>query len=132
MVEGKMAKLLPPALVLKQVVYHDMDRGEKELGPAFRLVSGDLAPGADIAAGYRLIEKEPPKGFEPHVQLHKHDVSSVYMFLGDLQVEVNLEGEKYIVSAPRAAYIPAGVKHTYRPISGTGYVVVILRGAKYE
>lgn len=129
--EGKMARLLPVPPILKEVIYHDMDRGERELGPVFKLVDSELVPGADITVHVRHVQKEPPKDFEPIVEVHKHDFNSVYCFLGTLKVEVYLEGEKHIISAPRAAYIPAGVRHNYRPLSGTGFVVVVIGAAKY-
>ncbi|MBI2907956.1 MAG: cupin domain-containing protein [Chloroflexi bacterium] len=129
---GKHARLMPAPPVLRQVVYHDMDRGERELGPVFKLVDAALVPGAKLAVHVRQVVKEPPPGHQPIVVEHKHDFESVYCFLGTLKIEVSLDGEKYIVEAPRAAYIPAGVKHNYRAISGTGWVVVVIGAAKYE
>ncbi|MBI2908241.1 MAG: hypothetical protein HYX92_11390 [Chloroflexi bacterium] len=129
--EGKWDHLLPEPIQVKELVHHDVARAEKELGPSFRTIDETLMPGADMTVGVRRIDRVP-KDFKPVVDPHKHDVSSVYMFMGDLRVEVTLDGETYLVSAPASAFVPARVEHSYRPLSGAGYVVVITRQGKYE
>ena len=69
---------------------------------------------------------------EPHVIPHTHTVDQMYMWIGSqsdmngLDVEIFLDGESYNISSPCAVYIPAGLKHAHRYISGSGYFIGIL------
>lgn len=72
----------------------------------------------------------------PHVDVHIHTTDSFFLFLGHepglrgLQVEVVLGEVTREISSPASVFIPAGVPHTYRIISGEGiYVNHVLKGS---
>lgn len=73
-----------------------------------------------------------------YVESHAHNVSSVYIFLGNngelegLKAEVILNGETYIVSSPATIFIPKGIVHSYRLIEGTGYFTHIVLSGDYN
>jgi hypothetical protein len=54
-----------------------------------------------------------------HVDVHVHDCDSAFLFWGDqvdgagLICEVEIEGERHLISSPASIFIPAGILHTY-------------------
>ncbi|MEM3759889.1 MAG: hypothetical protein QXZ02_02105 [Candidatus Bathyarchaeia archaeon] len=109
-------------------------------GPGKRYVFSDHKnnPEGKIYAIVRVVKNVDNSS--PHVEIHSHDVDSLWMFIGDgegltgLQVEVTLEDKKYILNSPASVYIPAGVKHTYRFLKGSGkYInIVLVPGGEYN
>ena len=96
-------------------------------------MSQEQVPGADffIVGGTmkRIHQREP-------IEKHWHETSEVYLFLGEkgvVEVELELEDEKYIIQSPGAAYVPAGVKHLfrYRRMDGPATIVAIVRDGEY-
>jgi hypothetical protein len=87
-------------------------------------------PNGKIFVSSRILKNV--RNTKPHVELHKHTVDQMYMWIGSkkemkgLKVEVFLDKENYIIESPCAVYIPAGLKHAHRYISGSGYFVGIL------
>jgi 2-isopropylmalate synthase len=76
---------------------------------------------------------------EGHVDSHIHHCDSLFIFLGDsdnyegLMAEVELENDKFVVSSPASVFIPAGVRHSYRVLSGSGtYINHVLSGSYNE
>jgi len=74
-----------------------------------------------------------------HVEPHRHDCDSLFMFIGKdeflkgLTVQVQLENESFTVSSPASVFIPAGVNHSYKFISGSGiYINHVLSGTYNE
>ena len=63
---------------------------------------------------------------------HRHDASQLYGIIGDLKVEVFLEDERHEVQGPACIFIPAGMKHVLREMSGSGLLVVVVTQGKYE
>ena len=97
------------------------------------LMSKELVADADffIVGGTmkRIHQAEP-------IEAHAHDTSEVYLFLGErgaVEVEVELDDEKYIISSPGAVYVPKGVTHLfrYRRMDGPTTVVAIVRDGEY-
>lgn len=128
---GKTDHLIVKAQLIEELAYHDTARAKREIGPLYNYMEDSLIPSADILVHVREVKQVPP-GFKPHVDLHKHDVSSVYSIIGDLTMEITLEDEKHEVSGPGSVFIPAGMMHAVCPLKGTGYLVVILRSGKYS
>ena len=119
-------------LVTEPVPYHEPStRSDKELGEPFRrYMNASLIPEADMGMGIRKIE-HVPDNFERDLEPHKHEVSEIYAVIGDLTVEFFLEGETREITGPAALFIPAGMMHTYRPVKGSGYFVIVSRGGEY-
>ncbi|MFH1169238.1 MAG: hypothetical protein V1691_00950 [Chloroflexota bacterium] len=128
---GRTGRLIAPARLIEELLHHDMTRQRQQVGPSYNYMDSSLVPEADIRVGVGHIG-EVPAGFKPLVKPHKHPVSKVYAIIGDLTVEVTLDGEKHEVSAPAGVFVPAGMMHSIKPLRGSGYLVVVLRGARYE
>ena len=128
---SKTERFIVPAQLIEELPYHDMVRTRAELGPSYDYMSNSLLPEADINVGIDHI-KQVPVDFKSHIEPHKHQVSEVYAIIGDLTVEVILDGERHEVSGPAGVFIPAGMIHTMRPLRGSGYFAAVMRGGKYE
>ena len=126
---GKTERIVP-AYIKEQIPFHDM-RARAEIGPSYTYMDNDLVPEADTSVSVWQVKQVPPD-FKPHIEPHKHQMSQVYAVVGDLTVEVTLDGEKHEVTGPAGIFIPAGVTHTYRPLRGSGYTVIVTRAGKYE
>lgn len=116
--------------VLKDLVYHDLDKAKKEIGLPYRYIDNSMVKEADVNVGLQEIKQVVPDF--SYVEPHTHDVSQFYGIIGDLKIEVTIEEEKREIEGPASIFIPAGKMHTFRPISGTGYVMIILRKGVYE
>ncbi len=92
-------------------------------------------PDGKLFVAYRRLENV--QDAKPHVSLHKHTVDQAYVWIGNepdlsgLTVEVFLGDEKFLVTSPRLVYIPAGVPHAHRYVSGSGHFLgILLTGGK--
>ncbi|HEU4727015.1 MAG TPA: hypothetical protein VFT22_03980, partial [Kofleriaceae bacterium] len=86
---------------------------------------------------YCIVRHIPPVESAPpgHVDPHRHQCDSLFMFLGHspdltgLKVEVLLDDRVQQVDSPASVFIPAGVLHSYRILAGSGlYVNHVLSG----
>ena len=97
------------------------------------LMSNELVPEADfyiIGGTMKRIHQAEP------IEKHTHDESEVYLFLGEkgvLEVEVELEDEKYTITSPGSVFVPKGVSHLfrYKRMDGPATVVAIVRSGEY-
>jgi len=63
---------------------------------------------------------------ETYTQPHAHPFDELNIIIGDdLQYNILLGDENFIVEGNHSLWIPAGVTHAANVISGTGYYVVI-------
>lgn len=109
-------------------------------GPGTRWVFSDNGnnPGGNIYVALRRVEKVDRT--ETHVEAHRHDFESMFLFKGDnpdltgLVAEVQLGDRWDRIESPRAVRIPAGLSHSYRFVSGSGEMwnIVLTPGADYN
>jgi 2-isopropylmalate synthase len=109
-------------------------------GPGTRYVFSDHNnnPGGSIYTIMRKVENVNRP--EQHVEPHRHEFESLFVFKGNnadfsgLEAEVLLGNEWYRFESPKAVSIPAGLNHTYRLIKGSGeyWNIVITPGAEYN
>ena len=111
--------------------YHDTTTTH-ELGPSYHCMNSSLVAGADIYVDVNQIKQVPTDFTSAVAEPHRHPVSKVYTIIDDLTVEVSLDGEKHEVSGPAAVFVPAGMRHTLRPLRGSGYVVVTMTGGEFK
>lgn len=75
---------------------------------------------------------------EGHVDTHRHNCDSVFMFLGEdedyqgLTVEVTISGQSRTLTSPATAFIPSGAEHSYRFVGGKGSFINFVHKGKYE
>jgi len=128
---GKTDKYIVKAEKLEDVIYHDIPRAEKELGPVFKYIEDSLFPGVNLVLRLRRVD-QVPANYQPYIETHTHDVDQFYGATDGLTIEVIMENDRHEVTGPAAVRIPAGMKHTVRPLKGKGYLIVILKKGKYE
>lgn len=76
-----------------------------------------------------------PKNLPDYSFLHKHNVDEINLIIsekGRLTYQIQLEDEIYRVSSPATIFIPKGIRHKARPISGAGFFVCIILSTKYQ
>lgn len=127
---GETDRYIVPGQVTGEVIYHDMARAMKEIGPNYDYMDSAWVPEADVHLAVRHVEQVPPD-FKPYIDPHTHPVNQVYGISPGLTCEVILEGEKHEVTGPAGVFIPAGMMHTLWPRRGKGYFVVVTSGGEY-
>jgi len=117
---------------VEEIPHHDMSQFEmkRDIIP-LNYLDVSLIPESDLVVHVSEVKRVPPD-FKPYVAPHKHEVSSFYGLIGDLAVEVILDEEKHEVRGPASIFIPPGVMHSIRPLSGKGYMIIILRRGNYK
>jgi len=66
--------------------------------------------------------------------LHKHNADEINLIIAEnskLKYEIQLNDEVYKVTSPTTVFIPKGVRHKARFISGKGIFVCIILSGKY-
>jgi len=67
--------------------------------------------------------------------LHKHNADEINLIVSEnskLKYEIQLDDEIYKVTSPSTIFIPKGVKHKAKLISGKGIFVCIILSGKYK
>jgi quercetin dioxygenase-like cupin family protein len=67
--------------------------------------------------------------------LHKHNADEINLIVSEnskLKYEIQLGDETYNVSSPSTVFIPKGVRHKAKFISGKGIFVCIILSGKYK
>ncbi len=128
--DGEIDKYITRPRILDELVFHDLDKAKKEIGLPYRYIDSSMVQEADVNVGLQEIKQVVPDF--SFVEPHTHDVSQFYGIIGELTIEVTIEDEKREIEGPASIFIPAGKMHTFRPLSGSGYVMIILRQGVYE
>ncbi|MBA4533086.1 hypothetical protein H1196_10650 [Brevibacillus halotolerans] len=127
-------------------VGHPFIKGASELlfhrdGPGDRWVQLDHR--TDERASFYVIKRvfshHASASFsKSHVDTHSHHCDSAFIFWGTepdgsgLQCEVEMEGEIRQVRSPASIFIPAGLQHTYKYVSGSGTYTNIVLTPEYN
>lgn len=75
------------------------------------------------------------KKIPEYSKFHKHSTDEINLILsekGKLEYQIQLDDEVYNVSSPATIYIPKGVKHKARAISGKGTFVCIILSKNFK
>jgi len=67
--------------------------------------------------------------------LHKHSADEINLIVSEnskLKYEIQLDDETYKVTSPSTVFIPKGVRHKAKFISGKGIFVCIILSGKYN
>ena len=109
----------------------ELKKHNVELGKRYVFVDSKNATGGKLYIVARVV-KNVKRKYEP-ASARTHTVDSVMLFMGTeegltgLKAEVQLGSKTYEVESPSSVYIPAGQKHTYRILGGSGtYMKVVL------
>ena len=129
-VEGKTNRFIVKPLIRDELKYHDIERAKREIGLGYIFMDTRLVEEADVHIGLQEVKSVPPD-FESFIEPHTHEVSQCYAIIGELTIEVTLEGERHEVEGPASIFIPPGMEHTFRPVRGNGYVVIVMTSKEY-
>ena len=75
------------------------------------------------------------KKMPQYSELHKHNADEVNLILsecGKLKYEIQLDDEIYKVTSPATVFIPKGLKHKAKVLSGKGIFVCIIMSINYK
>lgn len=98
------------------------------------MLDNKLIPESDTHIAVHFVSADGKKISE-YSEPHKHDVDEINLILsenGKLAYEIQLEDEIYKVSSPSTIFIPKGVRHRARVLSGSGIFVCIILSSKYK
>lgn len=122
-------------IVTSRAVHRDSEmRGHPDNAPGSRYVflERDMLTAASFYVSVRVVADLSPSQATV-VSPHTHNCDSVYLLIGDkedltgLTSEVTMEDEMYTVSSPASIFIPKGVEHSSRILSGSGkYILIVL------
>ena len=144
LVDGHITLEKDPPLAEQDLFAVPFEKSATELkyhrhGPGRRFVMLDhrLIPSSPY---YFIIRKvDQIAADEPgHVDSHTHRCDSVFMFLGDgdayrgLEVEVTVGDRQQVLGSPATVFVPAGYRHTYRFLSGSGTFINFVDNGNYN
>ncbi|CAI8733006.1 MULTISPECIES: hypothetical protein [Bacillus] len=97
-----------------------MKEVEGHFHPAPFLLTEEMFGGVNVEIAGGEISELVGK---PVASLHKHDVPEIYLLFspekGGAKIQIEVEGEEYIVESPATFYIPAGMKHRFLTLEAT-------------
>jgi len=91
-------------------------------------------PDANTHLAVHFVDADKNK-IKEYSELHKHNADEINLILsqnGKLKYEIQLDDEIYKVSSPATIFIPKGVKHKAKALSGKGIFVCIILAKNYK
>ncbi len=98
------------------------------------MLSKKLIPKSNTHIAVHFINPKSKK-IPDYSILHKHNFDELNLILsesGKLTYEIQMEDEIYKVSSPSTVFIPKGIKHKAKVISGKGIFVCIILSSNYK
>ena len=97
------------------------------------MLSKKRFPSSDTHVAVHFVNGNHKKMSEYSLS-HKHNADEINLIISEnskLKYEIQLDDEIYKVSSPSTVFIPKGVKHKAKFISGKGVFVCIILSGKY-
>ena len=98
------------------------------------MLSKKLIPKSNTHIAVHFINSKSKK-IPDYSILHKHNFDELNLILSEnnkLKYEIQMEDEIYKVSSPSTVFIPKGIKHKAKVISGKGIFVCIILSSSYK
>ena len=98
------------------------------------MLSKKLIPKSNTHIAVHFINPKSKK-IPDYSILHKHNFDELNLILSEsekLTYEIQMEDEIYKVSSPSTVFIPKGIKHKAKVISGKGIFVCIILSLNYK
>jgi len=98
------------------------------------MLSKKLIPDSNTHIAIHFINSNK-KEISDYSKLHKHNFDEINLILsenGKLRYEIQLDDEVFKVSSPSTIFIPKGVNHKAKVLSGKGIFVCIILSGKYK
>jgi len=97
------------------------------------MLSKKLVPTSNTHVAIHIVDYKH-KNLSEYSFLHKHNADEINLIISEsnkLKYEIQLDDEIYKVLSPSTVFIPKGVKHKARFLSGKGIFVCIILSGKY-
>ncbi len=97
------------------------------------MLSKKLVPTSNTHVAIHFVDYKHKKLSE-YSFLHKHNADEINLIISEsnkLKYEIQLDDEIYKVLSPSTVFIPKGVKHKAKFLSGKGIFVCIILSGKY-
>jgi len=97
------------------------------------MLSKKLVPTSNTHVAIHIVDYKN-KNLSEYSFLHKHNADEINLIISEnnkLKYEIQLDDEIYKVLSPSTVFIPKGVKHKARFLSGKGIFVCIILSGKY-
>ena len=98
------------------------------------MLSKKLIPESDTHIAVHCVNSKTKK-ISDYSKLHKHNFDELNLILSEdkkLTYEIQMDDETYKVTSPSTVFIPKGVKHKAKLISGKGFFVCIILSSNYK
>lgn len=98
------------------------------------MLDTNLIPESDTHIAVHFVSPNG-KAISEYSELHKHDVDEVNLILSEhdkLKYEIQFEDEIYQVTSPSTIFIPKGIRHRAKVLSGSGIFVCIILSSNYK
>jgi hypothetical protein len=109
---------------------HHTKSHHDDLMPRFTFCGDGYFTDSPIRVVVRQV-KAVPDDYQPHIDLHTHDVDELYVFISEenngLEVELTLGDESYRVVSPAVALLPKNLPHKYAAKKGHGFVFTLVK-----
>ena len=97
------------------------------------MLSKKLVPTSNTHVAIHIVDYKN-KNLSEYSFLHKHNADEINLIISEnnkLKYEIQLDDEIYKVLSPSTVFIPKGIKHKARCLSGKGIFVCIILSGKY-
>jgi len=98
------------------------------------MLSKKRFPSSNTHVAVHFVNGNHKKMLE-YSMLHKHNADEINLIVSEnskLKYEIQLDDETYKVTSPSTVFIPKGVRHKAKFISGKGVFVCIILSGKYK
>ncbi len=98
------------------------------------MLSKKLIPESNTHIAVHFVNSNSKK-ISDYSKLHKHNFDELNLILSEdkkLTYEIKMDDETYKVTSPSTVFIPKGVKHKAKIISGKGIFVCIILSSNYR
>ena len=98
------------------------------------MLSKKIIPKSDTHIAIHVIDSAQ-KNMLDYSLLHKHNTDEINLIISDndkLKYEIQMDDETYKITSPSTVFIPKGVRHKAKFISGKGIFVCIILSGKYK
>jgi len=96
------------------------------------MLSKSLIPKSNTHIAVHFVDST--KKLPEYSILHKHNHDEINLILSDdskLRYDIHLDDEVYKVTSPSTIFIPKGLPHSAKAISGRGIFICIILSGKY-
>jgi hypothetical protein len=98
------------------------------------MLSKKLIPESNTHIAVHFVNSKTKKNSD-YSKVHKHNFDELNLILSEdkkLTYEIQMDDETYKVTSPSTVFIPKGIKHKAKIISGKGIFVCIILSSNYK